>query len=162
MRISLLPVLLCLPLITPAVAEESPSVNIKRLTLNTAGKAAHAAIEACRAKGVQVGVTLVDRNGLVQVSLRDTLAASITIPISQGKARAAANFGVPTSALKERANGPIGRTPGLVMSTGGLPIEAAGTLYGAIGVSGAPSGLTDEECAQAGVDAIQDDLEMAM
>jgi uncharacterized protein GlcG (DUF336 family) len=31
-----------------------------------------------------------------------------------------------------------------------------------VGVSGAPSGETDEECAQAGLDAVMDDLEMAM
>jgi uncharacterized protein GlcG (DUF336 family) len=154
--------LLCLPLVGPALAEESPSVSIKRLTLGSAGKVAHAAIEACRAKGIQAGVTVVDRNGMVQVSLRDTLAASITLPISQGKAAAAANFGVATSALKDRANTPIGRTPGLVMATGGLPIEAGGTLYGAVGVSGAPSGETDEACAKAGVDAIVEELEMAM
>ena len=48
------------------------------------------------------------------------------------------------------------------MSQGGLVIQAAGVTFGAIGVSGAPSGATDEECAQAGVDAVQDDLEMAL
>ncbi|MGB5405433.1 MAG: heme-binding protein, partial [Thiogranum sp.] len=30
----------------------------------------------------------------------------------------------------------------------------------AVGVSGAPSGKTDEECAQAGIDEVIDDLEM--
>jgi uncharacterized protein GlcG (DUF336 family) len=35
-------------------------------------------------------------------------------------------------------------------------------LLGAVGVSGAPSGETDEACAQAGIDRVQDDLEMAM
>jgi uncharacterized protein GlcG (DUF336 family) len=162
MRNTLISLLLTLPLSAAAVAEEAPSITVKRLTLQSAGKVAHAAVDACRAKGIQVGVTVVDRNGIVQVTLRDTLAASITVPISKGKAKAAANFGVATSALKERANTPIGRTPGLVMSAGGLPIEAGGSLYGAVGVSGAPSGETDEECAKAGVAAIVDDLEMAM
>jgi uncharacterized protein GlcG (DUF336 family) len=48
------------------------------------------------------------------------------------------------------------------MSAGGLPIQAGGQLLGAVGVSGAPSGKTDEECAQAGMDTIIDDLEMEM
>ena len=48
------------------------------------------------------------------------------------------------------------------MAAGGLPIEVGGALVGAVGVSGAPSGVTDEECAQAGVDAVLDDLEMAL
>ncbi len=55
----------------------------------------------------------------------------------------------------------MGKTPGLVFSAGGLPIQAGGAIIGGIGISGAPSGETDEKCAQAGLDAIQDDLEMA-
>ena len=34
-------------------------------------------------------------------------------------------------------------------------------LVAGVGVSGAPAGETDEECAQAGVDAVMEDLEMA-
>ena len=49
---------------------------------------------------------------------------------------------------------------GLVIGAGGLPIRAGGELVGGIGVSGAPSGQTDERCAQAGFDAISDDLEL--
>ena len=47
------------------------------------------------------------------------------------------------------------------MSAGGLPIQVGGSLLGGVGVSGAPSGETDEMCAQAGINAVQDDLEMA-
>ena len=53
-------------------------------------------------------------------------------------------------------------TPGIIMSAGGVPIQVGGSLVGAVGVSGAPSGETDEQCAQAGVDAVLDDLEMSM
>jgi uncharacterized protein GlcG (DUF336 family) len=49
---------------------------------------------------------------------------------------------------------------GLAMFAGGVPIQAAGVLVGAVGVSGAPSGETDEECARAGVAAVQDDLDL--
>ena len=48
------------------------------------------------------------------------------------------------------------------MSTGGLPIQVGGALLGGVGVSGAPSGTVDEECAQAGVEAVQTDLEMSL
>lgn len=48
------------------------------------------------------------------------------------------------------------------MSAGGVPIQAGGQLLGGVGVSGAPAGETDEERAQAGVDAVIDDLEMCM
>lgn len=149
-------------LLTPFTvsAEEDLVVNVKRLSLDTAMKIAQGAIEGCRAEGVQAGVTVVDRNGIEQVVLRDSLAPQITVPISKGKALAAVNFGVSTAQLSERANTPIGRVPGLVMATGGLVIQAAGSTLGAVGVSGAPSGEIDEQCAKAGIDKVLMDLEM--
>jgi uncharacterized protein GlcG (DUF336 family) len=146
----------------PVVAEDSMVIQVKRMSMDTAMKVAKAAVDACREKGIQIGVTVVDRDGVAQVVLRDTIAPTITLPISEGKAYAAVMFGVPTSELNERANTPIGRVPGLVMSAGGVPIQVAGSLLGGVGVSGAPSGETDQACAQAGVDAVQTDLEMTM
>jgi len=35
-------------------------------------------------------------------------------------------------------------------------------MRGAVGVSGAPSGELDEQCARAGIAAVADDLEMSM
>ncbi len=161
MKKLLLPILLVFSI--QAMAEDDQlSVPVYRLTLDAANSVAQAAIDECRKQGIQAGVTVVDRNGIVQVALRDTLAPQITLPISKGKALAAVNFGVSTADLADRANTPIGRVPGLVMSQGGLLIQAAGNNFGAVGVSGAPSGATDEECAQAGVNAIQDDLEMSL
>ena len=146
-----------------AFAQEEPGmVSTKRLTLPTALMIAQAAIVECTKQGIQIGVTVVDREGIVQVALRDTIAAQITIPISKGKAYTAANFNSATSAMGDRANSPIGRAPGIIMSAGGLPIQVGGSLVGAVGVSGAPSGITDEECAQAGIDAVLDDLEMSL
>jgi len=144
-------------------AQEEPGlVSTKRLTLPTALMIAQAAIAECTKQGIQIGVTVVDREGIVQVALRDTIAAQITIPISKGKAYTAANFNSATSAMGDRANSPIGRAPGIIMAAGGLPIQVGGSLVGAVGVSGAPSGITDEECAQAGIDAVLDDLEMSL
>ena len=137
-------------------------VSTKRLTLNTALMIAQAAISKCTAQGIQIGVTVVDREGIVQVTLRDTIAAQITVAISKGKAYTAANFNSATSAMSDRANTPVGRADGILMSAGGLPIQVGGSLVGAVGVSGAPSGITDEECAQAGIDAVLDDLEMSL
>jgi len=147
---------------TPALAaDEALVVSIKRLSMDTAVKLAQATVAACREKGIQIGVTVVDRDGTVQVQLRDTIAASITVPISKMKAFTAANFNAATSAMTARADTPIGRVDGLVMSAGGLPIQVGGSLLGAVGVSGAPEGATDEECAQKGVDAVAGDLELA-
>jgi uncharacterized protein GlcG (DUF336 family) len=141
--------------------DDNMMVNVKRLTLQTAQTIANAAIEACRKEGIQIAVTVVDRDGTEQIIMRDTIAAPITVPISRDKAYTAVMFNAATSAMTDRAGTPVGRQPRLIMSAGGLPIEVGGSLLGGVGVSGAPSGETDEMCAQAGIDAVQDDLEMA-
>lgn len=147
-------------LTAPAMAEDVAVVSLKRLSLDTAVQIAQGAIEACREKGIQIAATVVDREGTVQVTLRDTIAAPITVPISKMKAFTAVNFNGATSSLTGRADSPIGRIDGLVMSAGGVPLQVAGALVAGVGVSGAPSGETDEECAQAGVDKVIADLEM--
>ncbi len=150
----------CLSLSFSSVAEDAMTVQVKRLSMATAQAMAQAAVSACENEGIQIGVTVVDRNGIPQVVLRNTVAPPITLPISKGKAYASVMFNVPTSQLGDRANTPIGRVPGVVMTAGAVPVQVGGALLGAIGVSGAPSGETDEMCAQAGLDAVIDDLEM--
>ena len=137
-------------------------VSIKRMSLDTALKAARAAIESCRKEGVQIAVTVVDRGGQAQVVLRDVLAPDLTLKVSQAKAYAAMSFVQPTSQLEGRFVQPFGppSVGGLVTAAGGVPVQAGGELIGAIGVSGAPSGQTDERCARAGFDAISDELEL--
>jgi uncharacterized protein GlcG (DUF336 family) len=121
---------------------------------------AQGAVSECRKQGIQIGVVVMDRGGRTQVALRDTVAADITLRIAEQKAYAALSFNVPTSDLGARADSPLGRLDGLMMLPGGLPIQAGGKIYGAVGVSGAPSGKVDEDCAKAGVQAVIDDLEM--
>jgi len=146
----------------PVLAEEPLTVSVKRLSLDTAQRIAKASVDACREKGIQIGVTVVDRDGVVQAQLRDTIAAPITIPISYKKAYTAANFNSDTSGLKDRADGPLGQLDFLLLLGGGVTVSSGGALLGGVGVSGAPASETDEECARAGVEAVKDDLEMAM
>ncbi len=146
-------------------AEEAPvTIPIQRLSLDMAAKAAMATIQACRQKGMNITVALVDRGGRQQVVLRDTLAMPLTIDVAQQKAYAAMNFNTPTSLLENRFTSPFspGKIEGIILSAGGLPIAAGGTIIGGIGVSGAPSGKTDEECASAGLEAITTELEMSL
>ena len=153
----------CLALGAAVQAADQPlTVDIKRLSLDTALRIAQATIEQCRKEGVQIAVTVVDRGGHPQVVLRDVLATDITLPISQQKAHTAMAFNSPTSQLEDRFTKPfaVAKMDGLLMSAGGLPINIGGNILGGVGVSGAPSGLTDEKCAQAGIDAVSADLEM--
>jgi uncharacterized protein GlcG (DUF336 family) len=146
-------------------AEDQPVVvDIKRMSLDTALKAAQATIQACRKEGVQVAVTIVDRGGHPQVVLRDVLAQDFTLKVSKQKAYTAMTFNSVTTTMVGRFKDPfsIGKIDGIVISAGGVPINAGGNIIGGIGVSGAPSGETDEKCAKAGLDAIHTDLEMAV
>ena len=143
-------------------AGEGPMlVPVKRLSLEVAQRIAEAAVAACDGTGVQAGATVVDRNGIPQVVLRNTLAPPVVLEVSLGKARAAAMFNAPTSSLGAEADSALGRVPGLVLLAGGLPVQVGGHLLGGIGVSGAPSSEEDEACARAGIEAVLEDLEMA-
>jgi uncharacterized protein GlcG (DUF336 family) len=144
----------------PGWADQPVSVDIKRLSMYMALSMARAAVGECRKQGIQIGVVVIDRGGRTQVALRDTVAADITLRIAEEKAYAALSFNVSTSELGARADSPLGRLDGMVMLPGGLPVHAGGEIYGAIGVSGAPSGKVDEDCAKAGIKAVIDDLEM--
>lgn len=154
--------LLGLLAMAPGAAAATPplAISVQRLSLEAALKAARAAMARCRAEGLEVGVTVVDRDGQPQVMLRDVLAPELSLRVSRRKAYTAAAFDAPTSSLQARAASGLAHVPGLLFDAGAVPIRAAGTLYGAIGVSGAPSGTTDEACARAGAAVLQDDLEM--
>ncbi|MGD8526058.1 MAG: heme-binding protein [Thioalkalispiraceae bacterium] len=145
-----------------ARAEQPLTLSVKRLSMETALRIAQAAIAQCRKEGVQIAVTVVDRGGHPQVVLRDVLAMDITLPISKQKAHTAMAFNTPLSQMEDRFTKPfqVAKLDGLVVSAGGLPINIGGNILGGVGVSGAPSGKTDEKCAQAGIDAVSADLEM--
>ncbi len=137
-------------------------VTLKRLSLDTALRIAQAAIHKCRQEGVQVAVTVIDRGGAPQVILRDVLTMDLALSVSRDKAYTAMTFNTPTSSLLDQFPGSysVPKTPGLLIAPGGLPIQAAGQILGGIGVSGAPSGFTDESCAKAGIAAVSADLEL--
>jgi len=147
-----------------AMAEENLILKRPIITLDAAEKIARTAVESCRKQGINIGVTVVDRSGQVLVVLRDTLAMPLTLDISRQKAYSALSFNTTTASLEGRFKGPgsIAKVDGVITSAGGIPITAAGNILGGIGVSGAPSGKTDEGCAKAGLEAISTDLQMSM
>lgn len=146
-----------------AVEDHPVTVNIQRMSLDTALKIANATIDSCRKAGFQVSVTVIDRGGHPQVVLRDVLAPDLTLRISYQKAYTAMSFNSATSAITDIFKKPfsVGKVEGIVLHPGGVPVQASGTLLGGVGVAGAPDGNDDEKCAQAGVAAVADDLEMA-
>ena len=148
---------------TPAHAEES-LVTFKSMTVEVALDLARAALADCRKQGYQVAVAVVDRFGVTQVLLRDRFAGAHTVPTATGKAWTAVSFRTNTGELvaATQPGSPqagVRNLPGATIIAGGVTVEAAGTLVGAIGVSGAPGGDNDEACAKAGIAAIRDKLD---
>lgn len=144
----------------PALADDPLLVQVQHLSMNAALKVAEGAVAACRAKGLEVAVTVVDRDGAVLVTLRDTLVTPLMAQLSEQKARTAVNFGAATSAMRERANSAIGHVDGVLMSAGGVPVlVGGGVLVAGVGVGGSPAGEADEACALAGITTIQADLD---
>ena len=136
----------------------------RSLTPEAALKAAQSALADCRKRGYQVTVAVVDRAGLTQALVRDRFAGAHTLEVAQNKAWSAVSFKTSTADL-EKATRPgtpmagLRHLPRAMTVGGGLVIEAAGSLLGGIGVSGAPGGDADESCARAGIKAIADELE---
>ena len=147
-----------------ARAEDAATYSTRNLTVETALKAAQAALKKCRDSGWQVAVAVVDRSGRTQVMLRDRYAGAHTTRTAGGKAWTAVSFRSNTGALVDltqpgKAQSGLRNLPHVVVLGGGVLIEGGGQLLGAIGVSGAPGGEADEVCAKAGIAAIQESLE---
>jgi uncharacterized protein GlcG (DUF336 family) len=158
--------LLALGLAAPAGhADDSALVTFKVMSLDTAESAAKAALDACRKDGFQVSVAVVDRFGNLQVLLRDRFAGAHTPDTSRRKAWTAVSFRSSTLELATltEAGKPQAAARDItdaLMLGGGITVEAAGSIVGGIGVSGAPSGEQDEGCAKAGMEAVRAKLEL--
>ncbi len=150
---------------SPAAAQEDGAfVTFQVLKPEVALQMAEAAMEACRAEGYQVGVTVVDRFGVPQVFVRDRFAGLHVYEVSRRKAWTAVSFRTNTTDL-DRATNPGEISQGIRAVSealplgGGLMVETgAGDLVGGIGVSGAPGPDIDDVCAQAGLDAVADQI----
>lgn len=140
-------------------------VTFQQLSPDTALKLAKAALDACRAQDYQVAVAVVTRSGDLQVILRDQFAGVHTPETARRKAWTAVSFRTSTLTMAEetQAGEPqsgVRFVTNALMIGGGVPVEAAGTIVGGIGVSGAPGGDIDDTCAREGIDAIFEDIEM--
>jgi uncharacterized protein GlcG (DUF336 family) len=164
-RLTMMAGALCVALMTGAgaIAQQPPPPAPDygpTVTLEQAQTAVNAALAEAKKGPYPMAITVVGPSGDLVSFLRmdNTLYASLAI--SQHKARVAATYKRPTKALEERvAAGGIGVTvltlDGVIASAGGIPLMSNGKIIGAIGVSGAPTGVIDSVAAQAGADALK-------
>jgi uncharacterized protein GlcG (DUF336 family) len=136
-------------------------VTQKNITLALAQTIANAAIAQCRSMGYKISVTVVDREGLPIVMMRDDGAGLSTPEGSDRKAYTARAFSQPSAdfvkRLQDRPDTVGSRQYTRVLAlAGGLPIKVDTEIVGAVGVSGTPG--KDDDCSQAGIDKVADQL----
>lgn len=150
--------LICLPV------QASDVIEIKQLDTDLANDIAREAMHVCRARGYQVSAVVVDRAANIQVVVRDNLASRFTTIIAERKANAVILSGVDSSSFRknrEDIRQEMNHVDGILVLEGGLPIKAAGVMVGALGVSGAPGGDKDAECAAKALNKFAERLEFA-
>lgn len=151
------------PVLAGEEDDDEGLATFQSLKPETALKLAQATLKTCRDSGYQVAVAVVDRAGVVQVILRDQLAGAHTPETARRKAWTAASFKTDTTAMMEetqagKQQSGVRFVADAMMIGGGIPVEVAGALVGAVGVSGAPGGDVDHMCAEKGIEAIEDIL----
>ena len=146
----------------PAMAQDVTQVS--KASMELAADIAQAAVQACRAKGYQVTAVVVDRNGIPQAMMRDLHASRFSIQIAEQKANAVILSGVSSAEFRDNRQDireEMNHVRGILVLAGGVPIRAAGSLIGAVGVSGAPGGEKDEACAREALAKVQERLDFA-
>ena len=136
-------------------------VTQKSISLPMAQTIANAVIAKCQSMGFKISVSVLDRGGLALVMLRDEGASLHTVESSDRKAYTARTFRQPSAAIVKRiqeepAVAGFKEYTRVIALAGGLPIKVGDDVIGAVGVSGSPG--KDDDCAQAGIDKVADQL----
>ena len=142
-------------------------VNMQKLSAPLANEVVGETVAICAQKGYTVTAVVVDLDGVRQAMLRGNGAPIHTLDNAYYKAYSAASLTLArkedsTKAVADRMGKSAPTTvpqtplPNITYAVGGVTIMAGEVPIGAIGVSGAPGGQFDEECARAALAKIRD------
>ena len=151
-------------LVSASLVQAEDTVPSRLMGLDLARDIAQGAIDHCRKDGYQVSVVVTDRSGDALVVMRDVFVSKYMTQLAHGKANAVVLSSISSAEVRVNMAGirdELNLLEGVLLMDGGLPIRVAGSLIGAVGVSGAPGGDKDEICAQKGIDAVQERLDFA-
>ena len=148
-------------------AQAQGLVQTQKLSAPLANELVGQTVATCAQKGYAVTAVVVDLDGVRQALLRGNGAPIHTLDNAYYKAYSAASLTLArkedsTKAVAERMSKsppttvPQTPLPNVTYAVGGVTIMAGGAPIGAIGVSGAPGGQFDDECARAAIAKIQD------
>jgi uncharacterized protein GlcG (DUF336 family) len=135
----------------------------KDLPLSVAVKLAQETVAACAAKTYAVSAVVVDRDGETIVEMRADEASPHTMENARRKAYTAMTFKQPTAEYAKKLLDPTSvahqqvTLPNVIAIPGGQPIKVGNTVVGGVGASGSPG--VDDDCVNAGLDAVKDQLQ---
>jgi len=136
------------------VASSQGLVTQRNLSLPMAKTIAEAALAACKSKGFNTAVAVVDRAGQVMVILRDEQATAQQVEMARRKAYTARMFRTSTLEFQKRTSDPAyapqRELPDILALGGGVPIQVGNDVIGGVGSSGSNQD-NDDACARAGV-----------
>jgi uncharacterized protein GlcG (DUF336 family) len=140
-------------------AQAQGVITIHKLSAALANELVGESVADCAKKGYKVVAVVVDLDGVRQAMLRGDGAPVHSIDNAYYKAYSIASLGLArkeetTKAIADRmakaapTTVPQTPLPNVTYAVGGVAIVAGGETIGGIGVSGAPGGQFDEECAR--------------
>jgi uncharacterized protein GlcG (DUF336 family) len=151
----------------PAAVNAQGLVTTQKLSAQLANELVGESVASCTQKGYKVVAVVVDLDGVRQAVLRGDGAPIHSMDNAYYKAYTIASLGLSrkeesTKVIADRmAKAPattVPQTPlpNVTYAVGGVAIMAGGNTIGGLGVSGAPGGNFDEECARAALAKIKD------
>src|SRR5438093_2556704 len=141
-------------------------ITMQKLSAPLANELVGETVATCAQKGYAVTAVVVDLDGVRQALLRGNGAPIHTLDNAYYKAYSAASLTLArkedsTEAVAERmaksapTTVPQTPLPNVTYAVGGVTIMADGKAIGGLGVSGAPGGQFDDDCARAAIAKIQ-------
>jgi uncharacterized protein GlcG (DUF336 family) len=158
---------LSLALAIAGTAQAQGLVTTQKLSAALANELVGESVAQCVRNGYKVTAIVVDLDGVRQAVLRGDGAPIHTLDNAYYKAYTIASLGLSrkeesTKAIADRmaknppSNVPQTPLPNVTYAQGAIAIMAGGNTIGGLGVSGAPGGHLDEECARAAMAKIKD------
>jgi uncharacterized protein GlcG (DUF336 family) len=151
----------------PAALNAQGLVTTQKLSAQLANELVGESVASCAKNGYKVVAVVVDLDGVRQAVLRGDGAPIHSMDNAYYKAYSIASLGLArkeesTKAIADRmakaapTTVPQTPLPNVTYAVGGVAIMAGGNTIGGLGVSGAPGGQFDEECARAALAKIKD------
>jgi len=151
----------------PAALNAQGLVTTQKLSAQLANELVGESVASCAKNGYKVVAVVVDLDGVRQAVLRGDGAPIHSMDNAYYKAYSIASLGLArkeesTKVIADRmakaapTTVPQTPLPNVTYAVGGVAILAGGNTIGGLGVSGAPGGQFDEECARAALAKIKD------